>query len=73
MEEEIRVERACAGVGEVSRLVGRHSHEDLHEAEKSREYALVGILFNLAGGLAYGHSAAFEFDMDDRHAVDEQA
>ena len=73
MEEEVGVERARSGVGEVPRLVRGHSHEDLHQAEEPREHAFVRIFFNLAGCLAYGHAAAFELDMDDRHAVDEQA
>ena len=31
------------------------------------------VFFDLSGCLAYGDAAALEFDMDDRHAVDEQA
>ena len=73
MEEEVRVERARAGVGEIARLVGGHPHEDLRQAEEPGEHALVGILLDLTGGLADGDAAALEFDMDDRHAVDEQA
>ena len=73
MEEEVRVERARAGVGEVACLVGGHPHEDLRQAEEPSEHALVGVLLDLAGGLAHGHAAALEFDVDDGHAVDEQA
>ena len=73
VEEEVRVERARAGVGEIARLVGGHPHEDLRQAEEPGEHALVGILLDLTGGLADGDAAALEFDMDDRHAVDEQA
>ena len=73
VEEEVRVERARARVGEIARLVGGHPHEDLRQAEKPREHALVGIFLNLTSGLADGDAAALELDMDDRHAVDEQA
>ena len=73
VEEKVRVERARAGVGEVVRLVGSHSYEDLRQAEEPREHALVGVLLDLAGGLADWDATALELDMDDRHAVDEQA
>ena len=69
---EVRVERARTRVGKVQRFIGSHSHEDLDQAEESREYALVGVLLYLAGGLADGDAAALELDVDDRHAVDEQ-
>ena len=72
VEEEVRVERARAGVGEVACLVGSHSHEDLDQAEEPREHTLVGVLLDLAGGLAHRHAAALELDVDDGHAVDEQ-
>ena len=72
VEEEVGVERARAGVGEVARLVGGHPHKDLDQAEEPREHALVGVLLDLAGGLADGDAAALELDVDDGHAVDEQ-
>lgn len=72
-EEEVGVKRARSGVGEVPRLVRGHSYEDLHQAEESREHTFVRVFFNLAGCLAYGHAAALKLDMDDGHAVDEQA
>ena len=72
VEEEVGVERARAGIGEVARLVGSHSHEDLDQAKESREHALVGVFLDLEGGLAHGHATALELDVDDGHAVDEQ-
>ena len=73
MEVEVGVKRACSRVGKVPRLIGGHSHKDLNQAEETREHTFVRVLFDLSGCLAYGHATAFEFDMDDRHAVDEQA
>ena len=73
MEVEVGVKRACSRVGKVPRLIRGHSHKDLNQAEETREHTFVRVLFDLSGCLAYGHATAFEFDMDDRHAVDEQA
>ena len=73
MEEEARIEGCRPGVGKITRFVGRHSYENLHQTEQPREYALMSVLFDLAGCLAYGNAAALEFDMDDRHSVDKQA
>ena len=73
VEVEVGVKRACSRVGKVPRLIGSHSHKDLNQAEETREHALVRVFFDLSGCLAYGHATALELDMDDRHAVDEQA
>ena len=73
MEIEVGIEHAFPGVGKVSSLIRGHSHEDLNQAEKTCEYTFVSIFFNLTSGLAYRHATAFELDVDDRHAVDEQA
>ena len=73
VEVEVGVKRACSRVGKVPSLIGGHSHKDLNQTEETREHTFVRVFFDLSGCLAYGHATAFEFDMDDRHAVNEQA
>ena len=73
VEEVVAVEIAFTGIGEVHGIVRIHGHEDLHESEQSGEHAFMRVFGDLIGGLAYGDAAFLQFDMDDRHAVDEQA
>ena len=73
VEEVVAVEIAFARIGEVHGIIRIHGHEDLHESEQPGEHAFMRVFGDLIGGLAYGNAAFLQFDMDDRHAVDEQA
>ena len=73
VEEVVAVEIAFTGIGEVHGIIRIHGHEDLHESEQPGEHAFMRVFGDLIGGLAYGNAAFLQFDMDDRHAVDEQA
>ena len=73
VEEVVAVEIAFARIGEVHGIIRIHGHENLHESEQSGEHAFMRVFGDLIGGLTYGNAAFLQFDMDDRHAVDEQA
>ncbi|CAB0590190.1 hypothetical protein CIP107554_00690 [Corynebacterium diphtheriae] len=72
VEEVVRVELACARVGEVDRLLRGHGDEDLHQGEDALVDALMGVLGYLVRTLGNRHAGALQLDVEDRHTVDEQ-
>ena len=73
MEIIVRVEASFrARIGEVKGFFWIHCDKDLDQRKESREDAFAGVFFNLVAGLAHRHTALFQLNMDDWHAVDEQ-
>ena len=73
MEIVISIETSRhAGIGKVEHLFGIHRYEDLHQGEHPREDALMAVFLYLVGSLHRRHLATLQFNMDERHPVDEE-
>ena len=69
----IRVEFTLrAGIGKIESLFRIHGHKNLYQREQTGKAALGGVFLDLVASLADRNAASFQFNMDDRHAVDQQ-
>ena len=69
----IRIKFALrAGIGKIESLFRVHGHKNLYQREQTGKATLGGIFLDLVASLTDRHAASFQFNMDDRHAVDEQ-
>ena len=73
MKEKVRIELPVrARIGKIQRFLRIHCHKNLNQRKQPREYALMRILLNLIAGLRYRHSGFLQFNMKDRHPVNQQ-
>lgn len=59
-------------IGKIERLFWRHCYKDLYQREDSCKHSFFVIFLDLGRGLMDRNSAFFEFDMDDRHSIDQK-
>ena len=61
-----------AGIGEIDGFLRVHGDKNLYQREQPSKNALRSVFFDLIASLADGNAALFQFDMDDRHPVDQK-
>ena len=73
VEIEVRIEPSIwSRICEIQRLLRIHRDEYLHQGEQACEDTLMCILHQLVHRFLHIHTRALQFDMEDRHTVDEQ-
>ena len=73
MKIEVRIEVAIrTRICKVQRLFRIHCNKDLNQREKSCEDTFMSILLNLIHSLSYRNTGFLQFNMENRHAIDQK-